>query len=126
MCGVPRDILSGTQLKESYELGTKLFQISCLTLPHDENTPAEPPQLPDLTSVPCDVSLTLGFPELHTSCRLHSAVAAAMHVPEASMHEDYFVVPGKDQIRSAREVSAVQTKTKSERMDESPDQHFRP
>ena len=121
-CGIP----SGTQLKESCELGTKLFHVSCMTLPHDKHTPTEPPQLSDLTSVPRDVSSALGFPELRTCCRRHSAIAAAMHVPEASMHEDYLVVPRKDQIRSARKVSAVQPKAKAERMDDSPDQHFRP
>ena len=96
-----------------------------LTFPHHEDIP---PQLPERglgLSVSLPIPLELWQPVVGSALRLPCQAAANVLMPEAAMNEDDLSQPGKDQIGSARQITAVQAEPVSQAMSRPPDRELR-
>ena len=95
-----------------------------LTLPDDQQVPAEAAQFVPLRQVAGPIALELGLPE-RPACDGHGpAEFAVVAMPEAAMDENDFSVRGEYEIGTARQGAEVETITVAHGVDQPPDNHF--
>jgi hypothetical protein len=87
-----------------------------LAFPNRERRPAHRRQIGDGLLVSRDVSPKFGAPILHVAFRHPRAVTLLMPMPETSVHKQRDAVLGKDYIRIAREIAAMQSESQAEGM----------
>jgi hypothetical protein len=84
-------------------------RFSKLALPDNHASPTEPPQLSEILSISCNISIQLAIPIVLVAAG-PSPVFAGMPVPEASMHKNGEAMFWQNNIRIARKISPVQSK----------------
>ena len=102
------------------------FGVAGFAFPDFEHFPAKFDQFLPVFAVPAAVAFEFGAPELlprFGHARLF-AVRVGMPVPEAAVDEDDFPAAGKDEIRLARQVLAVQPEAVAHAVDEAADQQL--
>jgi hypothetical protein len=87
----------------------KKLDVPCLTFPDDHDPPTETVKGVSNSTVTCDVRIKLGLPELSSGLRSSSPTATMVTVPETAVYEDHQTTPRKDEIRSSRKASVVQS-----------------
>lgn len=84
-----------------------------LAFPNGQNAPAGAAQLPARPPVTVGIPPALGLPVFGIGYRRNTPVAAAVHVPEATMDVDNLPQPRQNNVRRARQVPSVHAEPKS-------------
>jgi hypothetical protein len=96
--GVWRRGLSGKKLAQN---GCKFLRITNLTFPDNEDGPAEEAEFFEVAFVALDISHTFILPKFGSRSGNDPAILTSVHMPEATMDENYFLMPDKHDIRMA-------------------------
>lgn len=99
-------------------------EIRDFAFPDHERLPAHLEQAGSVFRVPFPVALEFRYPVILPRFRKPSA-RTGVHVPKTTVNEDRFPSPGKDQVRSAGQVSPVKPVTISHRMRQAANGHLR-
>ena len=101
------------------------LKLSGLALPHYQDIPALVGGPRTRERVTFDIASQLRKLVIRVFGRLLRAETTIVLVPKASMHEDDFLQPGKDEIGRARTIPVVQAKPEPRAVCHSADHHFR-
>src|SRR5690606_10940625 len=82
-----------------------IFQILHLTLPNDQNVPAQLLESLTITLVPQCICLKLRFPEIKSGFGQSCKRTVVVPVPEAPVHEDHLTPTWKNQVWLARQLT---------------------
>jgi hypothetical protein len=115
---------SGFLLQKGLNTRRKLAGVGGLTLPHDQNAPAHLLEGKAGGFVAELVPRELRLPVLEASLRHPGQAASFVLMPEAPMNEDRLPVPGKDEVRRAWQISAMEAEAKPHGVDELPDDNL--
>ena len=77
----------GLGKKELFKFANKFLCVSGLAFPNDKHFPAFTAQLAQISFIPCNIALTLYFPELFVCFWYDAAVSEPVHVPETAVDE---------------------------------------
>lgn len=98
--------------------------VAQLALPDDQYAPAHRLEGLDVPRVAFLVSKELGSPKRTPRLRQCGLAATGMLMPKTSVNQDHFAEGWKDNIRTARQVPAMQSKSVSQRVRETPHELF--
>lgn len=101
----------------------ELDWVSGLAFPDLEQAPAQRLELCAHDGIAFLISPQLGQPIFRSRLRQPRQAAAAVLMPEASLHEDRLAQPGQHKVWRARKIATMEPESKAERVDHSPD-HF--
>ena len=107
-------LLSSGTRRSTGELGEptlQAHQVPCLTFPHGQDAPSSPSERGDGSSISRDVAFSFCAPELCVGSGHDATVPAVMHVPKATVYEDHRPQGRQNNVRPARKLAAVQTKS---------------
>jgi hypothetical protein len=110
---VPCQILS--------QLDREPICVLCLTFPDNQYGPAAFFQSSDIAPVSGNVALSFDTPEIRTRLWHDSPVFAPVHVPEASVHEDYFSCAREDNVRLSWKVWPIKAVPEAHLVKQGPD-----
>jgi hypothetical protein len=96
----------GVRKCRRYSFPTRYF-----AFPNNDNLPAAPSKLTDFSPIARDVSVNLLVPEIDVRLWPFSSVAVSMTMPEATVDKDNRLISGQHDIRFARQVRRMQTKS---------------
>lgn len=101
------------------------FGFASPAFPDGECLPAGFSKLTHVAAVAFAIPRPFGLPEFSVRFRSNSTVPATMHVPEASVNKNDFVVPRQDKVRFSGQVFSVKAKSESHLMHQTSHNHFR-
>lgn len=101
----------------------QLIRAICLALPDLDNAPAKGLQRQSVAAVSGYVRRELCLPKVSAGLR-DRRETTVMAVPEAAVHEDNRGMPPENEIRSPRQTRDVQTKAKTEAMNQGSNQQL--
>lgn len=102
-----------------------LFRPAKLALPDDKRPPARLIQRLDYSLVSCSICQELGLPEIRPRFGQHRESAPRVMMPEAPMYKDTGPQPRQYNVRSSRQILAMQPVTIAVGMQKPAHQHFR-
>ena len=115
----------GGAVQEAYEAVAKGIGISGFALPNDADAPTAGLEVCDVPCVPCLVRVDLVAP-VPRAAGGSPPPLARVPVPETAMDENYLTPGREDEIRSPRQVGAVESVTVSDAVEHAPHRHLRP
>lgn len=115
----------GPICQERVESACKAPLIEGLTLPYNQDIPAECMQRPLCPCISLNIATKFVGPVRGARLRRGGSATARMSVPKAAVYENNFAKSGEHQIGASRQIAPVQSKTEAQAMDNSSDCHFR-
>lgn len=111
--------------KELSQVPLQSHGIPRFAFPDDAYAPSELGERPLNLAIPVDIAVEFGAPELYAALRRVGKVAARVPVPKAAVDKEREPAPGKHDVRRARKVSAVKSKTDAQAVKDAADRDFR-
>jgi hypothetical protein len=98
-------------LQEGDELLFQQVEVPSFTFPHNHYTPAILPQSLLVSKISFNIGPTLCLPKFGISRRSYVTVLAIMHVKEAAIYIDNFLMPYKYDVRFAGKIALMEAIT---------------
>ena len=106
--------------------GSGFAPLSQCTFPDDRDPPARFEQIESVPTIPLDVGIELGLPELRARGRSVGVGAVGVPVPETAVNKAHRSEPPEYEIRCARKLSIVQSVSETEGVESASEEEFGP